>query len=1006
MAKFLGTSGDDYLFGGPNADTLDGKAGNDLLSGGRGNDRLIGGSGDDCFEIYSDSGRDTFVELANGGFDTVLSMITFSLAASPDRANLEAVELQFGSGNINAIGNTRGNFLLGNEGRNVLSGLDGNDSMRGGLGNDTTNGGKGNDHHVIEQAGDKVKEAVGEGTDTVYSAFAELRLPLLPNVENATLLGSSNLNLFGNDGKNRLTGNSGANRLDGGGGADSLFGEGGNDTMVWNKNGLKFNGGDGNDTLEVTKGNLNLTGKGGGILISTEGVHLVSNSTLTITANDVGAMTADGKLTVTSAGGGILLSSDPLTFLQNTTVGDNTFRVYGGEGGIEVHVQSGIDASSLATNKTPFNGSNGFFVYGAANGDGAGPVTLGDFNGDGLLDIAMGAPGHDGGPSSFGNGAVHIIEGRTDFSAIHGKHVVTELSDAQGVFNFLGPNAGNQAGKTLISGDFNDDGFDDLFTAGPGTNPSGSMVFGSGSPAGFGLSGIDGSNGIVVLPDASGIQFGAAVGAGDVNGDGADDLLITAPGSKVAEEVQGKFYGLFGGVDTKLPDAHGEDGFNTGDIVPGVNGVVFSGGIPGASLGLTVTTGDLNNDGRDDVITTFVQDGKVNIVLAFGGTSGPTITSPADADGLKAVTFFTDIPMSFTGGVFVAAGDVNGDGTADMVVATSNPDSNAPATDNGVVVVNGRNNAGWQTAQGESGAKLADVADFFAYEPTFAGGVSVALGDVDGDGNNDMVFGTPQVNSTSSAGPSGAIKFVRGGAQNLEALDGASNLSALLDGFSGQQFFGQPGDRLGMFVTVGDVNGDGFGDVIAGAPGNSSMPGGFVGIFGTPFANATSFVGTGGADSQTGGADGQSFVAGLGNDTANSGSFDGASFHMGAGDDVVIGNNTARLIDGGAGLDTWIPTSAVLDFTGTLGNRLVDFELINLSETDATVTVDSSGWRGLGGVVGKFKIDGDEGDTVVMPANRILLSFDPFYDYYRLPGMADSRTIGVHNGIIVNDLPE
>ena len=127
---------------------------------------------------------------------------------------------------------------------------------------------------------------------------------------------------------------------------------------------------------------------------------------------------------------------------------------------------------------------------------------------------------------------------------------------------------------------------------------------------------------------------------------------------------------------------------------------------------------------------------------------------------------------------------------------------------------------------------------------------------------------------------------------------------------------------------------------------------------------------------------------------------------MGAGDDVVISNATARVIDGGAGIDTWIPTSAVLDFTGTLGNRLVDFEIINLSEADATVTVDLKGWRGLGSVVGKFKIDGDEGDTVVMPADRVLLSSDATYDFFRLPGMADSRTIGVHNAIFVTDLPE
>jgi hypothetical protein len=989
-----GLGGHDGLYGLDRDDILDGGAGNDLLSGGRGNDRLIGGSGDDCFEIYSDSGNDTFVETATGGFDTVFAATTFSLAARQDRANLEAVELQFGYGNIDAMGNARGNVLLGNEGRNVLSGLDGNDSMRGGLGNDTTVGGKGNDHHVIEQAGDKVKELAGEGTDTVYSAFAELRLPLIAHVENATLLGSSNLNLFGNSGQNRLTGNSGANLLNGGGGADSLFGEGGNDTFVWNKNGLKFNGGDGNDTLEVTSGNLNLTGKGGSLFVSTENVHLVGNRTLTITGNDVGAMSPDSQtLTVTSDGGGILLSNDSLTFLGNTTVGDNTFRVYSGEGGIEVHAQTGIDTSNLATFRTPFDGNRGFFVFGAANGDGAGTaVAVGDFNGDGLADIGMGAPFHDASSPNQNHGGIHIIEGRSrdDFSTqVHGQNVVVD--PIEGSFNFLGPNAGSQVGTSLVFGDFNANGIDDFFTGGPGgSNPSGIMVFGSGTPAGFLLADIDGDNGVELFPAVTGTQFGAAVGAGDINGDRADDLLITEPGADDGDLTDtGSLLGLFGGIGTTLPDAHGDDGIDTGAIVPGDDGVIISGGVNNAFAGRFLATGDFNNDGRADTVMSFASGGKAGLAIAFGGATGPALTTASDADGTNGVLFFSNMDSTFLGGVRVAAGDVNGDGVDDVIVATND----------GVGVAQGRENGEWVLFHKDTGATTADL-DFFAFDPTFAGGVSVAAGDVNGDGRAEIIIGTPEANSTGPAGPGGAVKVIDGA--HAAELDGATNLSAMLDGFFGFQFLGQAGYRLGVSVTVGDLNGDGFGDVVAGAPGNSSMPGGAAGFWGFDFNAAIDRMGTDNADSLTGGADGEAFVAGLGNDTANGGIFDGTSFRAGAGNDLIISNGNFRVLDGGAGLDIWSPNTSV-SLTGAPDNDILSIEQILLNQGDIGLTFDLQNLLEMSRTTNSLTINGAAGDSVTLNNGTWTLTVVDTTNQYTtdaLPGW----TLGILNntGMSIN----
>lgn len=211
--RLEGLDGDDVLQGNGGDDTLVGGAGNDQLDGGRGIDQSIGGAGDDTYAV--DAEGDVIVELAGEGFDVVNASSSYTLSE-----NIEKLVLMEGSGAWQGTGNSGDNTLLGNTASNRLDGGAGADMLVGGLGDDT---------YVVDDVGDQVVEAAGEGEDTVESGIDYV---LGATLENLTLLGSANLNGTGNDQDNVLVGNAGNNRLEGGQGADSLYGGQGDDYFI------------------------------------------------------------------------------------------------------------------------------------------------------------------------------------------------------------------------------------------------------------------------------------------------------------------------------------------------------------------------------------------------------------------------------------------------------------------------------------------------------------------------------------------------------------------------------------------------------------------------------------------------------------------------------------------------------------------------------------------------------------------------------------------------------
>jgi Ca2+-binding RTX toxin-like protein len=158
-----GTAKDDFLFGGRDNDTLNGGRGDDILDGGRGVDILTGGVGDDTYIV--DDVRDKATDINDGGTDTVISSVSYSLSKEIENLTLT------GSKALHGTGNDLDNTLTGNASNNSLNGGIGNDKLYGGFGMDSLTGGEGNDVLVGGVGNDRLNG--GDGNDTLWGGLGK-----------------------------------------------------------------------------------------------------------------------------------------------------------------------------------------------------------------------------------------------------------------------------------------------------------------------------------------------------------------------------------------------------------------------------------------------------------------------------------------------------------------------------------------------------------------------------------------------------------------------------------------------------------------------------------------------------------------------------------------------------------------------------------------------------------------------------------------------------------------
>ncbi|MER9248373.1 calcium-binding protein [Mesorhizobium sp. M0590] len=208
------------LTGNAFAQTIQGNAGANVINGGGGADKMVGYGGNDTY--YVDNAGDKVYEAVGGGADRVLAAVSHALAAGSE-VELLSTTNSASTTAINLSGNAFAQTILGNAGANAIDGLGGADKMVGYGGNDT---------YYVDNAGDKVYEAVGGGADRVlasasHALAAGSEIELLSTTNSA---GTTVINLSGNEFAQTIVGNAGANAIDGLGGADKMAGYGGNDT--------------------------------------------------------------------------------------------------------------------------------------------------------------------------------------------------------------------------------------------------------------------------------------------------------------------------------------------------------------------------------------------------------------------------------------------------------------------------------------------------------------------------------------------------------------------------------------------------------------------------------------------------------------------------------------------------------------------------------------------------------------------------------------------------------
>jgi len=727
-----------------------------------------------------------------------------------------------------------------------------------------------------------------------------------------------------------------------------------------------------------------LNGSNGGVIVNAPDYNSFGTS-----VSAVGDINGDGYADFVVGARG--WSSYP----DHSSVEGAAYVVFGTAGGLPAN----FNVSSLS-------GHNGFALYGDKPGGQLGwdVAGIGDVNGDGFDDLVVSAHMTD----NF-SGTAYVIYGRD--AAASGDFLAAYT--AADVGSALPGSTINSTGRIVLGesvaaiGDINHDGYAD-FTVGAlalgggiGNSATGGALVIYGGPGALPASiteaDLDGTLGFRLLGAAIGDYAGRTIGAaGDINGDGIDDLIIGAQNATDGGTGAGAAFVLFG------RDAANQGAFaatvSLADL-DGTNGFRIDGG-PRDTTGKAVSSiGDINGDGFDDLAVTandgpdagYDGSGKGGVYIIYGrntAVSGAFNAQISTGDINGALGFHIEgiTPGDYIGASVAGLGDINGDGVDDFIIGadTTKPDDQFYAGSAYVVFGSRTGFAG--------GVDLATLngSNGFTLKGTIlvgrAGKDVHAAGDLNGDGIGDILVGAPYASTAGHTGDGvayiiygqGAGPITQTGGAGVDVLTGAGGADTLNGGAGKDTLNGLGGDDT--------LNGDDGNDVIYGGDGNDVVHGGeggdiiYAGIGGDNLdggggndklfgdAGDDIIIGAAGNDSMFGGDDNDTLTGNSGNDQLNGGT--GADIMTGGADNDVyivdnIGDQTIELADEGYDI-------VRSDISWTLDANIEGLQLQGAADIDgagnelANNMQGNAGSNRLDGGAGVDNINGNDGDDFII----------------------------------------
>ena len=440
----------------------------------------------------------------------------------------------------------------------------------------------------------------------------------------------------------------------------------------------------------------------------------------------------------------------------------------------------------------------------------AAPQTAGDFDDDGIDDVAIGIEGDKVGTQGAA-GAVQVVFGTNNGLRFGNDAIINQAGTSDDAA------AGDRFGRVVAVGDFDGDGFADLAVGVPledlGNDTNAGIVHVFYGSAG----GPDPTDDQVWTENIGGLGsspadaefFGASLTVGDFDNDGFDDLAIGAPNETLSDVQQhaGAVFVLYGSAGGLT---------NSGAQLWTQNaGVVLDVAEPNDHFGAALASGDFDNDGFDDLaigvpdesINTIQRAGGVNVLFGTGGGLS-SANNQFFSQNTTNIDDVSEVGDNF--GQALAAGDFNGDGRDDLAIGAPNENVGTEIAAGSVNVLLGSLNG--LAAAGDKFFNQATPGILEAAEAGDLLGFALAAGDFNNDGFADLAMGVPH-ESVGAISGAGSVNVVYGSATGLQTAGNQlwRQAGPLKDD-------SEQGDAFGEALGVGDFNGDSFDDLLVGVP--------------------------------------------------------------------------------------------------------------------------------------------------------------------------------------------